>query len=148
MASSYQVQLAFFSQTKQCFFSRSLSLRPVQIRGFIDTPVTPPSLGSLPPQKKMPTNHKITTDSLPPHTSLPTKTDGHNRALHTSDCYGLWHDAVLVVFSVGFVVYLALHTKKNVKKLWNRRSYIVISYYALLWLATLFNLGWSSLQVH
>ncbi|XP_059443387.1 protein CANDIDATE G-PROTEIN COUPLED RECEPTOR 2-like [Corylus avellana] len=97
----------------------------------------------------MPTNHEITTDphlSLPPLTSLPGKTDGHNRALHTSDCHGLWHDAVLVVFSVGFVVYLALHTKKNVKKLCNRRSYIVISYYALLWLATLLNLAWSSLQ--
>lgn len=47
---------------------------------------------------------------------------------------------------MAFVVYLAIHAKKNVRKLRNRRSYTVISYYALLWLATLFNLAWSSLQ--
>jgi hypothetical protein len=99
----------------------------------------------------MPTNLQINTDSplsLLPLPSLPAKTDGHDRGLHSSDCHAVWHDAALVVFSVGFVVYLALHAKKNVKKLCNRRSYIVISYYVLLWVATLLNLTWSSLQVH
>lgn len=60
------------------------------------------------------------------------------------DGYGIF----LVVSSVLFALYLALHAKKNLKSLCRRGSYVVVSYYALLWLVTLLNLAWSSLQVH
>ncbi|XP_068464587.1 protein CANDIDATE G-PROTEIN COUPLED RECEPTOR 2-like isoform X2 [Phaseolus vulgaris] len=58
------------------------------------------------------------------------------------DGYGIF----LVVSSVLFVLYLALHAKKNLSSLCHRGSYVVVSYYALLWLVTLLNLAWSSLQ--
>ncbi|WVZ13065.1 hypothetical protein V8G54_017595 [Vigna mungo] len=58
------------------------------------------------------------------------------------DGYGIF----LVVSSVLFALYLALHAKKNLKSLCGRGSYVVVSYYALLWLVTLLNLAWSSLQ--
>ncbi|KOM33183.1 hypothetical protein LR48_Vigan01g273900 [Vigna angularis] len=58
------------------------------------------------------------------------------------DGYGIF----LVVSSVLFALYLALHAKKNLKSLCRRGSYVVVSYYALLWLVTLLNLAWSSLQ--
>ncbi|XP_022738564.1 uncharacterized protein LOC111291198 isoform X2 [Durio zibethinus] len=61
-------------------------------------------------------------------------------------CHGVWYDAVLVVPAVLFVVYLAVNAKKNVEKLRNGRSYVMISYYALLWLASGLNLAWCSLQ--
>lgn len=87
--------------------------------------------------------------SIPPLPNLPAKTDGHALPASfssSSECHGFWFDAVLILFSVLFVLYLAVHAKKNVKKLFTRRSYIMISYYALLWLATGLNLAWSSLQ--
>ncbi|KAK9926107.1 hypothetical protein M0R45_023356 [Rubus argutus] len=59
--------------------------------------------------------------------------DGEDRSFSVagkSDCHGVWYDAVLV----------------NLKKLSNGRSYIMISYYALVWVATLLNLAWCSLQ--
>ncbi|KAG2679442.1 hypothetical protein I3760_11G050200 [Carya illinoinensis] len=87
---------------------------------------------------------QVSTDSSLSAPSLPAKTDGHN--LLESECQAPWFVAVLVVFSVVFVVYLAAHAKKNLKKLYTRRSYVTISYYALLWLVTALNLGWSSLQ--
>ncbi|XVE56821.1 hypothetical protein DITRI_Ditri04bG0041600 [Diplodiscus trichospermus] len=62
-------------------------------------------------------------------------------------CHGFWFNAVLVVPAVLFVVYLALNAKKNVEKLRNGRSYVMISYYALLWFATGLNLAWCSLQL-
>ncbi|KAL9326364.1 hypothetical protein ACSQ67_007009 [Phaseolus vulgaris] len=58
------------------------------------------------------------------------------------DGYGIF----LVVSSVLFVLYLALHAKKNLSSLCHRGSYVVVSYYALLWLVALLNLAWSSLQ--
>ncbi|XP_030940329.1 protein CANDIDATE G-PROTEIN COUPLED RECEPTOR 2-like [Quercus lobata] len=74
---------------------------------------------------------------------IPANTDGHDGS---PGCHGVWFDVVLVVASVVFLGYLSIHAKKNLKKLYNRGSYILISYYALLWFATLLNLTWSSLQ--
>ncbi|KAM5570895.1 protein CANDIDATE G-PROTEIN COUPLED RECEPTOR 2-like [Rosa sericea] len=81
-----------------------------------------------------------------PIPSLPATVDGEDRSLSSSDCHGLWYDAVLVVSSVVFLVYLAFHAKKNLKKLSNGSSYIMISYYALVWVAGLLNLAWCALQ--
>ncbi|KAK2663356.1 hypothetical protein Ddye_001930 [Dipteronia dyeriana] len=61
-------------------------------------------------------------------------------------CHGVLYDAVLVVPAVLFVLYLAVHAKSNVKRLYYGRSYIMISYYTLLWLASALNLLWCSLQ--
>ncbi|KHN48736.1 hypothetical protein glysoja_015884 [Glycine soja] len=47
------------------------------------------------------------------------------------DGYGI----SLVVSSVLFVLYLAVHAKKNLNSLCRRGSYVVVSYFALLWLA-------------
>lgn len=74
---------------------------------------------------------------------IPANADGHDGS---PGCHGVWFDVVLVVASVVFLGYLSIHAKKNLKKLYNRGSYILISYYALLWFATLLNLTWSSLQ--
>lgn len=96
-------------------------------------------------ERNMSASLQVSTDSSLSAPSLPAKTDGHN--LLDPECHAPWFVAVLVVFSVLFVVYLAAHAKKNLKKLYTRRSYVTISYYALLWLVTALNLGWSSLQV-
>lgn len=61
-------------------------------------------------------------------------------------CHGIWYDAVLLVPAVLFVVYMAVNAKKNLEKLRNGRSYVMISYYVLLWLACGLNLAWCSLQ--
>ncbi|PRQ16321.1 putative transmembrane protein adipocyte-associated 1 [Rosa chinensis] len=82
----------------------------------------------------------------PPIPSLPATVDGEDRRLSSSNCHGLWYSAVLVVPSVIFLVYLAFHAKKNLKKLSNGSSYIMISYYALVWVAALLNLAWCALQ--
>ncbi|MED6145025.1 hypothetical protein PIB30_021173 [Stylosanthes scabra] len=67
--------------------------------------------------------------------------------LRSNDCDGFfWYDSFLVVSSVVFVLYLAFQARKNLKRLANGGSYIVISYYALLWLVTLLNLAWSFFQ--
>nr|ACU20762.1 unknown [Glycine max] len=58
------------------------------------------------------------------------------------DGYGI----SLVVSSVLFVLYLAVHAKKNLNSLCRRGSYVVVSYFVLLWLVTLLNLAWSFLQ--
>ena len=96
---------------------------------------------------KMSTSLQISIDSLPPLLQvIPAKTDVHDWSSESS-CPSIWYNLVLVAASVVFVAYLAFHAKKNLKKLYNRGSYILISYYALLWFATAFNLFWSSLQV-
>ncbi|XVF54417.1 hypothetical protein PTKIN_Ptkin05aG0178500 [Pterospermum kingtungense] len=61
-------------------------------------------------------------------------------------CHGFVYDAFLLVPALLFVVYMAVNAKKNFEKLRNRRSYVMISYYALLWLASGLNLAWCSLQ--
>lgn len=63
-----------------------------------------------------------------------------------SDCHGMWYSALLVAPSVLFVIYLATSAIKNMKRFFVGRSFIMILYYALLWIATLLNLAWCSLQ--
>ncbi|GAY55934.1 hypothetical protein CUMW_167900 [Citrus unshiu] len=84
--------------------------------------------------------------SLPPIAELPfpVKSIGGNESVR--QCHGVLYDAALVVPTVLFVLYLVVHAKKNLTKLCNGRSYIMISYYALLWLACVLNLAWCSLQ--
>ncbi|KAJ7978725.1 transmembrane protein adipocyte-associated 1-like [Quillaja saponaria] len=86
--------------------------------------------------------------SLSPIASLPAETNDQDPRfpVSSSNCDVFWYDTLLVVPSVFFAVYLAVHAKKNLKKLCNGGSYIMISYYALLWLVTLLNLAWCSLQ--
>ncbi|KAK2973853.1 hypothetical protein RJ640_003261 [Escallonia rubra] len=81
-----------------------------------------------------------TATSLPPAPSLSGKTDGGG------DCHGFLHNAALLLCSATFVLYLAFHAKKNVRKLRHGRSLIMIAYYLLLWLTALLNLAWCSLQ--
>ncbi|KAH7528937.1 hypothetical protein FEM48_Zijuj05G0130700 [Ziziphus jujuba var. spinosa] len=95
-----------------------------------------------------------TSVSTPPIASSPASTiDGEGSSFlvrtsssSSSNCHGFWFDAFLVVPSVIFVVYLAVHAKKNLNKFCNGRSYIMISYYAFLWIASILNLTWCSLQ--
>ncbi|XP_043706013.1 protein CANDIDATE G-PROTEIN COUPLED RECEPTOR 2-like [Telopea speciosissima] len=62
------------------------------------------------------------------------------------NCHGLWHNLSLIVPSVLFVVYLSLKARKSFTKLSHGRSYIMIAYYGLLWLVSVLNLAWCSLQ--
>lgn len=72
---------------------------------------------------------------------------GFTAVTSASDCHGMWYSALLVAPSVLFVIYLATSAIKNMKRFFVGRSFIMISYYALLWIATLLNLAWCSLQV-
>ncbi|OVA00795.1 Uncharacterized protein family [Macleaya cordata] len=62
------------------------------------------------------------------------------------NCHGSWYNIALVVPSIVFVAYLAYQAKKSFTKLSHGRSYIMISYYGLLWLVSLLNLAWCALQ--
>ncbi|XP_048324400.1 protein CANDIDATE G-PROTEIN COUPLED RECEPTOR 2 [Ziziphus jujuba] len=62
------------------------------------------------------------------------------------ECHGFWHNTALIVASLLFVVYLALQARQSFSKLLHGRSYIMISYYGCLWLVSLLNLAWCSLQ--
>jgi len=64
------------------------------------------------------------------------------------ECHGFLHNAVLIVASFLFVLYLALQAKQSFLKLSNGRSYIIISYYASLWLVSILNLVWCFSQVN
>ncbi|KAH6781640.1 hypothetical protein C2S53_020132 [Perilla frutescens var. hirtella] len=61
-------------------------------------------------------------------------------------CSSFWRDAALVVPSALLVLYLGFQARRNVKKLRHRKSYVMIAYYALLWLSALLNLAWALLQ--
>lgn len=63
------------------------------------------------------------------------------------ECHGFWHNVALILPSVSFVLYLALQARKSCKKLSIGRSYIINSYYGIIWLVSLLNLAWCSLQV-
>lgn len=63
------------------------------------------------------------------------------------ECHGFWHNAVLIVASFLFVLYLALQAKRSYVKLSHGRSHIIISYYGCLWLASVLNLFWCIFQV-
>ncbi|KAK7277875.1 hypothetical protein RJT34_22894 [Clitoria ternatea] len=62
-------------------------------------------------------------------------------------CHGFWHNAILIIASFLFVLYLALQAKQSFLKLSNGRSYIIISYYASLWLVSILNLAWCFSQL-
>lgn len=63
------------------------------------------------------------------------------------ECHGFWHNVALIVPSALFVLYLGFQARKSFTKLTHGRSYIMISYYGCLWLVSLLNLAWCSLQV-
>ncbi|KAL1341604.1 hypothetical protein HN51_028129 [Arachis hypogaea] len=63
------------------------------------------------------------------------------------ECHGFWHNAVLIIASFLFVLYLALQSRNSFRKLSHGRSHIIISYYFSLWLVSLLNLAWSTFQV-
>uniref|UniRef100_A0A1D1XY38 Transmembrane protein adipocyte-associated 1 n=1 Tax=Anthurium amnicola TaxID=1678845 RepID=A0A1D1XY38_9ARAE len=63
-----------------------------------------------------------------------------------SDCHGLWYNLALMVPSALFVAFLASQARKSLTKLSYGRSYIMISYYGLLWAVSLLNLTWCILQ--
>ncbi|XP_071731554.1 protein CANDIDATE G-PROTEIN COUPLED RECEPTOR 2-like [Rutidosis leptorrhynchoides] len=67
--------------------------------------------------------------------------------LSQTNCHGLWYTIILSIPAVLFVLYLGFHLKKNIKKLRNRRSHVMITYYVLLWFSATLNLAWCSLQV-
>ncbi|KAJ6974458.1 hypothetical protein NC653_030532 [Populus alba x Populus x berolinensis] len=63
------------------------------------------------------------------------------------ECHGFLHNAILILASLAFVLYLAFKAKKSFRKLSNGRSSIMIAYYGSLWLFSLLNLAWSCLQI-
>jgi len=62
-------------------------------------------------------------------------------------CHGFWHNAILIIPSFIFLMYLTLQARHTFLKLSLARSYIIVSYNASLWLVTLLNLAWCFLQV-
>lgn len=63
------------------------------------------------------------------------------------ECHGIFHNLFLILPSALFVLFLAFQVKKSISKLSNGRSHIIIAYYAILWVVSLLNLVWCSLQV-
>ncbi|XP_078435486.1 protein CANDIDATE G-PROTEIN COUPLED RECEPTOR 2-like [Wolffia australiana] len=63
-----------------------------------------------------------------------------------SSCHGFWYNAALILPSLLFVAFLASQARKSLTKLSYGRSYIMISYYGLLWAVSVFNLLWCVLQ--
>lgn len=90
-------------------------------------------------------------DPLSPIGSFSSQPNGDDRGLtavtSSSGCHGMWYSALLVAPSVLFAIYLAISAIKNMKMYFLGRSFIMVSYYALLWITTLLNLAWCSLQV-
>ncbi|KGN64044.1 protein CANDIDATE G-PROTEIN COUPLED RECEPTOR 2 [Cucumis sativus] len=88
------------------------------------------------------------SDALSPIGSFSSQLNGDVRGLTaaSSGCHGMWYSALLVAPSVLFAIYLAISAIRNIKKFFLGRSFIMISYYALLWITTLLNLAWCSLQ--
>lgn len=63
------------------------------------------------------------------------------------ECHGFWHNVALIIPSLLFVLYLSFQARKSFSKLSHGRSYVIIAYYACLWLVSLFNLIWCCFQV-
>lgn len=61
-------------------------------------------------------------------------------------CHGIFHNLFLILPSISFVLFLAFQARKSISKLSNGRSHIIIAYYAFLWVVSLLNLVWCSLQ--
>ncbi|WOK91640.1 hypothetical protein Cni_G00331 [Canna indica] len=62
-------------------------------------------------------------------------------------CHGLLYNLALVVPSDLFVAYLAAQARKSFLKLTYGHSYVMMAYYALLWVVTSLNLIWCLVQV-
>jgi len=62
------------------------------------------------------------------------------------ECHGFWHNVALIIPSLLFILYLSFQAKKSFSKLSHGRSYVIIAYYACLWLVSLFNLIWCCFQ--
>lgn len=62
------------------------------------------------------------------------------------ECHGFWHNSALIFASAAFVLYLAFQAKKSYRKLSIGRSYIINSYYGIVWSVSLLNLAWCALQ--
>ncbi|KAI9084768.1 hypothetical protein K1719_033174 [Acacia pycnantha] len=62
------------------------------------------------------------------------------------ECHGFWHNAPSIIASFVFVLYLVFQAKKSFLKLSHGRSYVIISYYVCLWLASVLNLFWCLFQ--
>ncbi|RRT78109.1 hypothetical protein BHM03_00017218 [Ensete ventricosum] len=62
-------------------------------------------------------------------------------------CHGLPYNLALIVPSALFVVYLASKARKSIAKLTYGHSYVMMAYYALLWVVTVLNLLWCLVQV-
>eukprot|EP00262_Sarcandra_glabra_P011172 TRINITY_DN26907_c0_g1_i1.p1 TRINITY_DN26907_c0_g1~~TRINITY_DN26907_c0_g1_i1.p1 ORF type:complete len:305 (+),score=44.04 TRINITY_DN26907_c0_g1_i1:237-1151(+) len=87
--------------------------------------------------------------SLPPLATIAEKREGFvdsRLSAWISGCHGLWYNVALIIPSFLFVVFLAAQARKSLSKLSHGRSYIMIAYYALLWIVTLLNLFWCALQ--
>lgn len=63
-----------------------------------------------------------------------------------AECHGLLYNLSLVVPTVLFIAYLASQARRSFAKLSYGRSYIMIAYYALLWIASVLNFFWCVLQ--
>ncbi|KAJ4760095.1 Transmembrane protein adipocyte-associated 1 [Rhynchospora pubera] len=63
-----------------------------------------------------------------------------------SDCHGILYNLALIIPTLLFVVYLGSQARRSYARLTYGRSHIMIAYYALLWLVTIFNLLWCLLQ--
>ncbi|URE24407.1 putative membrane protein [Musa troglodytarum] len=61
-------------------------------------------------------------------------------------CHGLPYNLALIVPSALFVVYLASKVRKSFAKLTYGHSYVMMAYYALLWVVTVLNLVWCLVQ--
>ncbi|KAL9682806.1 hypothetical protein QQ045_014615 [Rhodiola kirilowii] len=84
---------------------------------------------------------RVAIESLAPISSFSLEIDDQG-----PKCHGFFHDAVLVAASSLFLIYLGYGVRRNVKRLVNGRSWVMISYYVLLWAAGLLNLAWCVLQ--
>ncbi|XP_020579687.1 transmembrane protein adipocyte-associated 1 [Phalaenopsis equestris] len=71
---------------------------------------------------------------------------GSDQSSSQVDCHGLLYNLSLVVPAVLFVAYLASQARRSFAKLSYGRSYVMIAYYALLWIVSVLNFVWCVLQ--
>ncbi|KAF4368411.1 hypothetical protein F8388_018105 [Cannabis sativa] len=84
--------------------------------------------------------------SLGSNLTVPVGDSGPRLYGWLTDCHGFWHNAALILASLLFVLYLGFQARQSLPKLSHGRSYIMISYYACLWIVSLLNLGWCLFQ--
>ncbi|KAL4184254.1 hypothetical protein AMTRI_Chr10g224650 [Amborella trichopoda] len=85
--------------------------------------------------------------ALPPATLSPSQMNSSSESSQwISQCHGLWYNIALIIPASLFLLFLLLQARKSLKKLSHGRSYIMIVYYALLWLVAVLNLSWCLLQ--